>query len=303
MARVVTEPQYFTWISDVSHCCLATRGKHRLQINRTTECASLEACLSRCAADPRCSHASHSTDYGGLCAACDGCELSPGPWSHGHGQLLGLYTTWARSSLNSSTEELVADADAALLVEAEKQWVASGCRGDLDASGASHGHKCTYKVEPDAVLSDGGPAHEYYHFMVDFVPRIFYAMHRDACTQARLFLPGHWPNHRSFALRASSGATDSYGWGVIYEQEPVRALASSLLQHRGMVAQALSLFGAGSLFGHRLNVSFVEGRAALCAQPGRRIPFAPGLFSWGAQPAKWLQNFRSLAWVCIAPVA
>lgn len=297
----------FTFLSEAANCCRTARHK----LGREHECTSLRGCAARCLANNRCRYFSHAEDYGGLCVLCTGCDLDTGPWEPGHGQLLGIYHSYARESAPiSSTEALVEPVDDARLAEAVNSTLSTRCRYD-----AGDAERCLYKVEHDAMLSAGGHSYEYYHFLVDLIPRMLHVVHRDGCETATLLLPGYYPVEHVFRLeRGGSSKRALFGWDMAAEASAVAhgegstsstATATATTGTSGITSGTVSKLrstaaAATTLFGprasHRLQVNFTRRRAQQCEAPGHLIPFTQYRMQWGLQPAAWFRTLRAEAW-------
>ena len=123
----------------------------------------------------------------------------------------------------------------------------------------------TLSLHPLASRGIGGKPFEYYHFLVDFAPRILYHLDRHRCARATLHVPGWWP-----ALKI---------WGQ------AARIAS--------MTQFYPFFFPGG----RLALMTHQNTTALCSQPGYWLTFSQGPFSWSKQPVTWLRHLRNYAWV------
>lgn len=123
-------------------------------------------------------------------------------------------------------------------------------------------------IGPTSQLSGSGKLWEYYHFLIDFAPRVAYALRNSTCSRTVIFAPNYYHDERfSLSLRRTP---------------------------RTMAPLCNVLFGRYGLRMARYGV----GRA-----PGgvEALDFNPK-FRWGNQPAEWLDYFREYARALAAPV-
>ena len=147
-----------------------------------------------------------------------------------------------------------------------RRWEA--CRYD------EPGPACIYKTSGIAWLSQVGNAWEYYHFLVDFMPRLLFAMERDGC------LP---PDDQQSVASPKTTVLRVPGW-------PPHSKVFSFdapWRNRSMLAHARAIFGARATFRFEH-----MGAEPLCKASGRFLPFPPGMFEWGQQPKPWLFALR-----------
>lgn len=122
--------------------------------------------------------------------------------------------------------------------------------------------RCVYKTAVDATLSAAGRASDFYHFLIDFAPRVAHAMARDGCASATVVVPGWAPLNATFA--------------VTIEEGRVRTTMQPVLDF---------------LFPDRsLDVVHEPDAAALCALDATLLPFSRD-FEFD-QPVPWLESLR-----------
>jgi len=155
---------------------------------------------------PGCKYLSHAYDWDGVCALCARCRL----YSFGNAM---MYSAWRRASSRTSTFEveslLVTHTAEDALNAISKQE--SGCTNNGQWRRGED--SCVYKTQAtDAKLSADGAAYSYFHFLVDFIPRLTFAVQRDRCTKATLLVPGWWPLADRFRLTARNPSWSTLAW-------------------------------------------------------------------------------------------
>ena len=222
----------FALLADQAHCCNRSRRRgdnsrvfRSLDAGRvlgTSAGGRREDCERACRDDERCTHYAFGAEAS--CALCEGCAIVDST-THASWRRMGGLPTYpdkhGRANLTHG------------------RW--GDCRFDDDAH--SGDGRCRYKTEVEASLSVAGRAWEFYHFLIDFAPRILHAMARDGCASAELAAPGWYPQHvhGTFALASRR-----------------RGANASMLHHAAL------LFPNDGL-----RIDRKESREALCRSPGR----------------------------------
>ena len=298
--------RHFAFLSEATQCCRSPRFK----ISRT-ECMTLGQCAEQCARSHDCRYLSFSEDWGGICYLCTGCEVETGPWMLGHGQLLGLFHAYARvdGGGSTSTEELTRESDTSAAAEAENATYAdTSCRAVPVAAPSSSRvgrSQCRYKIGGTAGLSAGGHAWEYFHFLVDFAPRVFAALSRDGCHEATLLLPDFGDAAHKFRLTETRDAASSHGWvlrdgeaaaaGVEAAAPPaIISTANEAVAIAAAAAATAAAITAAASDNTLLTVATHRHRQAPPAQPASLSTVAAALFGSRALPP--LPHLR-IVWV------
>lgn len=145
------------------------------------------------------------------------------------------------------------------------------------------GTGCTYKTQISAWLSQAGQSFEYYHFLIDFAPRLLFAMSRDGCLNVTNSTAqtvdfehanGTSTGGRTVVLRAA-------GW------PPQNRIFSFEGHGHSMAAHAAAIFGG------QLTVQPYMDARSLCDAAGAYVPYPAGLLQWAQQPRAWLHALRS----------
>lgn len=123
---------------------------------------------------------------------------------------------------------------------------------------------CTsrYMIGPTGTLSGKGKLWEYYHFLIDFAPRVLSELRNDTCARAEIHVPGWYHDHRFlFSLPGT--------------ERSVQQLADDVFSPRKLTMVEYGLHDAPA---------------------HRELPFHTRPFSGADQPLFWDMHFHDHMW-------
>ena len=262
----------FGRLADQSHCC--NRGRNGLSstfraldagraLGTPFFAKSRRECEVECLSSNRCTHYSFAED--GDCAMCEGCALVDST-RHSSWRRLGELPVFPGNNGRANLTH--------------GRW--GSCHYDEEARASGASSRCQYKTEVEGTLSVAGSAWEYYHFLIDLVPRLLFAMARDHCDSAVLAAPGWFPGH----LRGT--------FSLVQRLKGQPQLPPKMARRPGtnasMVPHAAILFPLDGL-----RIDLKTSRRDLCEARGKLISFQPLVFDWSRQPSAWFDALRRRA--------